>query len=509
MSNKRSLNNNLRNALILTEGGKKFGFGHLTRSLAFVQGLQQHRTVKNPKISFVVNGDQMAQKFLRKQGIRPILLDWVRYREKISESIKTADLILIDSYQAPAALYSFIARLNPQAVVLAIDDFKRIDYDADLVINPSVYGDQIHYPKNVYGKGRPQYALGKDYIIIRREFWPREKKIIHREIKNILITLGGMEHGRLMERISRFISKNYPSFKLHVVTAQNNLKFKTQNVKFYSNLSAIAIKKLFGQTDLCISGSGQTLYELVRCGTPTLGICLADNQQWNAKYFYRYGFIEYLGRAQDQRLFTHLKRGIQKMTSPILRKRKSFLGQQLVDGRGVERILAISNQLQKEKAMILRPARWEDCRDVWRWRNHSQVRKEAFQSRLISYADHQKWFKRVMKSEHVRLYIAENLKKEKIGQARFDMDCRGVSFISTNLNPKFFGRRLGGRLIKAATENFLKENPQNKDVLAEIKRKNIISQKAFAKADYQFFKRGHKNGQPITTYIFRGDHGRN
>ncbi len=502
-------------ALILTEGGKRTGFGHLTRCLALAQGLKNSREVRQPQIRFIVQGDASARDFLKKQGLSPIFLDWIRCWEEISESIEAADFIFIDSYKAPADLYSSISRLNPGAIVTAIDDYKRIDYDADIVINPSGYGDQINYKKNVYGIGRPRYLLGREYIITRREFWLGERKGIHREIKNVLVTLGGMDYGGLLTRIIRFLSARYPLFQLYVVAGRGQAKRKTRNqpvwrknLKFYSQLSAAAMRKKMTQADLCISGCGQTLNELARCGTPTLGICLADNQQLNAQYFHKRGFIEYLGRARQRHIFLNLGRAIEKMISPLFRKTKSRLGQKLVDGRGVKRIIAACREARKEKMIFLRPARKADCRDIWLWRNHPRVRQQAFFSRPIAYADHRKWFRRMKDDARVRLYIAENFRKEKIGQARFDRDGRRSSLISANLNPEFFGRRLGSRLVQEATRDFLKKYPAVKHVLADIKLNNVISQKAFVKAGYQYFQDSRKNGQLIITYIFRRHHGR-
>ena len=496
-------------ALILTEGGRNIGFGHLTRCLAFAQALKVHTATRNSKIDIVVCGEASEKQFLNKQGVQPVLADWIRHRAKILGRVKAADLILIDSYKAPAALYSWVARLNPDAVILAINDFKRLDYDVDAVINPSVYGDELKYKKDVYGQGRPQYLLGKDYIIVRQEFQRQKRKSIRRAVKNILVTLGGMDHGNFLQRMADFLLNNYPHMQFGMVTAQKNLKLKAQSLKRYSGLSAAAMKKLMERSDLCISGCGQTLHELARCGTPTVGICLADNQRLNARYFQEKGFLQYAGEAKDRNIFLNVGQGMQRLANSRIREQRSAVGQRLVDGQGAARIIAVALQIKKEKIMTLRPVRRADCRDIWLWRNHPDVRKYAFQSQPISYAEHQKWFQQMERAPQVELYIAENLKKEKVGQARFYTDCCGASFISVNLNPKFFGRRLGSRLIKDATQIFLKRNPAVKHVLAEIISSNVSSQKAFAKAEYRHFKRSRKDDQSIVTYVFRRDDGCN
>ena len=48
------------------------------------------------------------------------------------------------------------------------------------------------------------------------------------------------------------------------------------------------------KSDICISGGGQTTYELARVGVPTIGICLAENQKNNLMGWKSLGFIENL-----------------------------------------------------------------------------------------------------------------------------------------------------------------------------------------------------------------------
>ena len=47
---------------VLTEGGEKIGFGHLTRCIALIQGFRGIRT--RLEIKFIVNGDARARIFL-------------------------------------------------------------------------------------------------------------------------------------------------------------------------------------------------------------------------------------------------------------------------------------------------------------------------------------------------------------------------------------------------------------------------------------------------------------
>jgi len=124
-----------------------------------------------------------------------------------------------------------------------------------------------------------------------------------------------------------------------------------------------------------------------------------------------------------------------------------------------------------------------DCRDLWRWRNNPRIRRNFFDNRPVSWKAHKDWFYSKINDKDTRIYIA-NIGGKKIGVIRFESRDHLVS-VSVNLNPLFFGRRLGGRLIELGTKSFLSESKTPKPIIAQIKRDNTASEKAFFKAGYR------------------------
>ncbi len=55
-------------------------------------------------------------------------------------------------------------------------------------------------------------------------------------------------------------------------------------------------------SDIAISSGGQTLCELARIGTPTIGICCAQNQQQNLECWRDTSFAEYAGWYNDRNI---------------------------------------------------------------------------------------------------------------------------------------------------------------------------------------------------------------
>lgn len=64
------------------------------------------------------------------------------------------------------------------------------------------------------------------------------------------------------------------------------------------------------------------------------------------------------------------------------------------------------------------------------------------------------------------------------------------------LNPDFLGKGLGSKVIILGTEIFIKEKKPAKPIIAEIKKDNIASVKAFQKAGFK---------ENFTTYVFDMD----
>lgn len=143
--------------------------------------------------------------------------------------------------------------------------------------------------------------------------------------------------------------------------------------------------------------------------------------------------------------------------------------------------------------MTIRAATKRDCHDLWLWRNHPAIRKWCFDTHRISYGLHRKWFDKQIDDRNVRIYIACAKNAEKLGVVRFEID-KGQkrARINVNLNPYFFGKGLGHRIIKIATKVFLKEKQGIKKIFAEIIRDNIASEKAFKKAGYLLRTQGRE-----------------
>ncbi|MCM8774725.1 MAG: UDP-2,4-diacetamido-2,4,6-trideoxy-beta-L-altropyranose hydrolase, partial [Candidatus Omnitrophica bacterium] len=92
------------------------------------------------------------------------------------------------------------------------------------------------------------------------------------------------------------------------------------------------------KVDLCISGGGQTTYELARLGVPTIGICFAKNQLLNLKYGQKAEYLEFVGWFKCKNLFEKIEEIVESLNC-AKEEKISLAGQKSVDGQGARRII--------------------------------------------------------------------------------------------------------------------------------------------------------------------------
>ncbi|MFH0771195.1 MAG: hypothetical protein V1933_01070 [Candidatus Omnitrophota bacterium] len=321
--------------IILTEGGKNCGFGHLSRCIALAQGIKAVKP--GIKANFIIKGDESAGEFLKLQNVVYVNLDWPKRPREAITLAEGADVIIIDSYIAPLSFYSRLAKIKsgPKPCIAALDDYNRMNYPVDIVVNPSMFGGRLNHWFTQETK--PKYLLGGDYIILRREFWKVPRKPIKRKIEDVLVTFGGIERNNFIKRLMNFLSGNFPNLTYHIINGPRDFK-PASNFKAYSGLTALKMRNLMLRCDVCLSAGGQTLYELARVGLPAIGICFAENQRLNLKSFADMGLIEYAGWFNESGIFDKLGGAIKKLSSREKRVKRSKAVRLSVDGLGVKRI---------------------------------------------------------------------------------------------------------------------------------------------------------------------------
>ena len=131
----------------------------------------------------------------------------------------------------------------------------------------------------------------------------------------------------------------------------------------------------------------------------------------------------------------------------------------------------------------LRRATKEDVDLLFEWVNEPGVRQNSFQMNEISYETHCQWFYSKLKDREVQIYIYE-VDDIPIGQIRFELEDRKIS-IDYSVDVKYRGNGFAGKMITLAEQELKKEKWKADNIIAEVKKENVSSQKVFLKAGYK------------------------
>jgi len=319
--------------IILTEGGENIGFGHITRCLSLYQAFEEKGIIPE----FIVNGDKSILGLLSDKRYR--IFNWVKEKEYLFNYIENADIVIIDSYLAKRDIYNRISKLVK--VPVYIDDSKRLNYPKGIVVNGSIYAEELDYPKN----NEITYLLGMKYALLRKEFWEVPKKEIKEEIESVMVTFGGNDMCNMTPRILKLLIEQFPGLKKNVVIGKSfkNIReienLKDNNTKLFYHPDAETMKNIMLESDIAISAAGQTLYELARIGVPTIAIAITDNQINNIKGWAKTGFIEYAGWWNGKNILNNINNCLDKIKCFQLRKEKNLKEILHIDRKGSLRIV--------------------------------------------------------------------------------------------------------------------------------------------------------------------------
>jgi spore coat polysaccharide biosynthesis predicted glycosyltransferase SpsG len=318
---------------VVTEGGKEFGFGHITRCLSIAKVFQKHGFV----VEFIVNGDESITRLL--DGYTFSLIDWKTKLKSLNQKIEKSSLILIDSMQISNSQLLKLQETN--IPLIYIDDEKRRNIlTKGFVIDWTVLSDeQNHFlpkQKNVV------YFLGSKYTPLRDGFESASKHLIKDKVTKIMLTFGGADVRNLSPSVLRVLTKNFTDCEKNIVVGAGftNTKeiqeCKDENTNLIFNADTKTMINLMQESDLAIASGGQTLYELARIGTPTIAILLVENARDDTQGWHKVGSLENLGMWDDEKLDNKLLNAMKKLQDKKLRESMQNSAAKYISPHGAE-----------------------------------------------------------------------------------------------------------------------------------------------------------------------------
>lgn len=324
-------------ALILTEAGEGIGLGHFIRCSAIYDACN----ASDINCQMIVN--YQGTSTIQRQDI--LLENWLKDSKIIEEVGRGSSCILVDSYLANEKFFSKLSQLFQQ--VMVIDDCNRIPYSSQWLINPNITGDTLNYTNQ-----EAQILAGRKYTILRPAFTAYKKKhMIKPEIKHIFLTMGGTDSGQLLPPLIKYLKQR--SYTLDVIAGSSTyqqeliqMELADSQCQIHGFVESEDMVMIMQQTDLAICGAGQTIHELACLGIPTIAIGIADNQELNLDSYFQASFLleKLYGDMPD--LLTRLENLLQQFT-PSTRTQLSQRGQDIMDGKGAQRIAEIIQGLEQ------------------------------------------------------------------------------------------------------------------------------------------------------------------
>ncbi|MFQ5787999.1 MAG: hypothetical protein ACE5H1_08455, partial [Thermodesulfobacteriota bacterium] len=238
--------------------------------------------------------------------------------------------------------------LSGNNYVIAIDDFARVDLPFDIRVIPYYGAERAGYKASL----KTKLLLGPAYFIFQPEFTKAaciERKI-KKESQNILITMGGSDPFDLTVKVVSAITRvPFLNIHLRVVIGPGFKNVVKQAIEknlrnFLGEYEIVegngSMVELMHWSDLALIAGGLTKYEAAVTGTPCISISPFKRELKMAEMFEMGGSLLHLG-IKDQVSLGKISEAVKKVLGDFtLRETMSKKGKRLVDGKGIEKIIA-------------------------------------------------------------------------------------------------------------------------------------------------------------------------
>lgn len=254
-------------------------------------------------------------------------------------------LCVVDSYRCGPDYHRALLSAGLRLLVLD-DDARFSEYRADFVLNQNLGATE-----QLYRKRGPQtrLLLGTQFALLRPEFLAQSRdRQTGSRVRRILVTLGGSDAENVTGKVVQALAALDDGFEATVIVGAGNPHAQEIIRAAQSRSPEIHIERdpgnmapLMAACDLAVSAAGSTCWELAYLGVPAILVVLSRDQQEIARALHERGVAISLGWHAN--LVQHaLISTIRSLADDAARRRAmSAAGQNLVDGRGAERVVEV------------------------------------------------------------------------------------------------------------------------------------------------------------------------
>ena len=172
--------------------------------------------------------------------------------------------------------------------ICVIDDFTNKMHDCNILINQQIDESQIIKYKELINNDCKIYT-GNDYLFFHEKYYNLKLNKNIESLKRINIFMGGADLHNITTKVidlcNNFNNDNNLNIIFDVIIGKSNKNYiqikekikKLKNFNIYYDLNFIG--NILALADLAIGAPGTTSYERCITQTPSLMICLAENQK--------------------------------------------------------------------------------------------------------------------------------------------------------------------------------------------------------------------------------------
>lgn len=154
--------------------------------------------------------------------------------------------------------------------------------------------------------------------------------------------------------------------------------------------------------------------------------------------------------------------------------------------------------------VTFRKANLSDVNLYYNWLNDPEVREKSFDSSIIKWEEHVKWFTEKINNADYYFYIFQNNSLDYIGQVRIQKINDRNSVIGVSVCSEQRGMGYGSIILIESCKDFFKLN--NSFIInAYIKDNNISSKIIFEKAGFNFLENIFYNNFNTKHYVLYAD----
>ncbi|MFH1727693.1 MAG: glycosyltransferase [Pseudomonadota bacterium] len=338
------MNNKSRKIIFRVDGGRVYSvsLGHVFRCMALAEELMLFSEFE---VSFMMKDYEDGVKVVKDKGYNIQVIDkdmGIDDQIKIIEA-QCPGLVVFDLFEMEFVDLSILHDKGIKTVI--IDDLGNKMINSNVLINGSIAEEMHQYFEK---SDQTIYYIGPEYTILGSDFEKLPKRKIKKEVKQIMISMGGSDPTNLTVDIVNSLRNLNLSVKILIILGPASQKefevtatAEKGNCKFEVLRYVPNIAQVMAESDIAITAGGRMALELAATGTPGIIIPSIEHEDIVSSKLEEVNAvikIDNFSCAKESELHDSIYKLVNEHELRVTMSRNC---QNLIDGNGKSRVLKI------------------------------------------------------------------------------------------------------------------------------------------------------------------------